>query len=1387
MTCIVPRTCRKVSDSDSQGGSQPPAQPVETWEDEAAYVLLGPPGSGKTTIFESEADRLGGIYVTARDFLTFDDKPEWRDTTLFIDGLDESRAGIADGRTPFDSIRAKLYRMGCPRFRLSCREADWFGANDGDRLKSVSPDGSITVLRLAPLSDEDARQILHSIPEIKDPDDFIASAQARGLQGLLVNPQSLKMLAIAVGSDSDWPKTRMKAFDMACRALLQEHNEDHRMAQPDRGGVPDLMHACGRLFAVQLLTGAAGYSRSGNGDDREFLRIDQIAGEDPAILRNCLQSKLFESPTQRRAVPVHRQIAEFLAARFLAGLVDDGLPIGRILALMTGHDGVVVSELRGLSAWLAAHSKASRMEVIARDPLGTVLYGDVSGFSPDDKRSLLDGLQREASVNPWFIVTADLDSRLGDLVSSDMEEHFREILADPSREDSWQSFVAILIETLRYGRRLAGLADPMMKLLRDDTWWPRIRLRAIELYVRHHRNAEDASGDLRELAADIYAGSVPDPDDALLGCLLSNLYPASIPETEIMQYLRLPQRPNSCPEYEYFWTGHLPRKSNTNQLTVLLDALAERDLSLLSKHGTHGLPVFFLRRLPSIFLARFLRSSGDEVDLHRLFRWLGSAAYAGDWKYGHDLAREDSRCIRAWLEGRPAIWKNLLALSLKECIDRSKRGEPMGITYCMHEEEHGRFFGVVRPSDFGLWCLDQAVVAEDSSAAEWLLGETAACLRFDIYNEGLSREVALQRLAGHADLQNALDRKVAELETPAFDESASGRRSQVPPRSERPNWHAIVKPHEDDLRGNRAAPALLYELATTYFGGYVNVRGNSPRARLDALLDGDTGLVEAVLVGFRKTMERDDLPSVSQVIRLGNSNRAHLLALPFMAGLEETSIAASLGELDVDERLSRLALAVHYTVPMWPTAQDPADRPPRWFGWLLSSRPHVVADVLARSVLSKLRNGADSLAGLQELVNSPDHAEVAKIAALPLLQRFPVRCSSGQLSSLSHLMLAARRHCDVELLLELIDEKHAQPGMTVAQRIHWLVCGLCIAPETYVDRLEAYATVTERRIRFLTEAVNRLFYRSPDLRCRQSVPALRLLIRLIGASCRPYSHGGDSDEGMLVTAEMNAADRIRGYIDQLAAISAEDASRALEAMSSDNELRPWHALLTDAAYHQRVLRREAEFDYGDVAQVTATLNCGAPANVADLAALTFEHLCQIARNIRHGSASGWRQYWNVDQHNRPLNPRPEAACRDALSSDLRTRLLPLGVDIQPEGTYADDKRADIRVSLGEFNVPVEIKKSCHRTLWSAIRSQLIARYTRDPGTGGHGIYLVFWFGDTENCRPAPPMSGQPPATAQELERRLTAKLSAEEKLKIRICVVDVAVPQSIDAVPSRPH
>ena len=660
MTYIAPRTCLEISKHGSRMLQENPPRPLKEWENKVAVVLLGPPGSGKTTVFEREAERQGGIYVTARDFLTFDNQREWYKKTLFIDGLDETRAGTDDGRTPLDSIRAKLDRIGRPHFRLSCREADWFGANDTDHVKKAASDGTVTVVRLDSLSDQDIRNILLLDLNICDPDQFIDLARDKGLKELLANPQSLKLLAVAVESNRYWPETRKQAFDLACRTLLSEHNEEHQVAQPTSGSVADLMEACGKLCAILLLTGASGYSRFNN-DALNFLRPNQVPEINRAILRSCLQSKLFETPTPDRTLPVHRHIAEFLAARYLAGLVSIGLPAGRILALITGYDGVVISALRGLSAWLAAHSKQCRTEIIARDPLGTVLYGDASDFSASEKFSVLNGLQREADTNSRFIENLQLNSRLGDLISSDMETLYCEILTDTSREESRQSVILILIEALSYGACLPELANPLMKILRDGTWWFRIRSGAIEPFLRHRDNDTDAAIELKALAADIYSGKVPDPDFGLLGCLLYTLYPAAIPETEIMQYLRFQMRADNVAEYVAFWTQHLPKKLKKDQLIVLLDELAERDGPLFSEDLAHGLTNFPLRQLPSHLLTRYLRLSGDEVDLNRLFLWLGSAAYASGWTDDRSFSSED-QIIRNWIVDRPRAWKTLLVM-----------------------------------------------------------------------------------------------------------------------------------------------------------------------------------------------------------------------------------------------------------------------------------------------------------------------------------------------------------------------------------------------------------------------------------------------------------------------------------------------------------------------------------------------------------------------------------------------------------------------------------------------------------------------------------------------------------------------------------------------------
>ena len=164
----------------------------------------------------------------------------------------------------------------------------------------------------------------------------------------------------------------------------------------------------------------------------------------------------------------------------------------------------------------------------------------------------------------------------------------------------------------------------------------------------------------------------------------------------------------------------------------------------------------------------------------------------------------------------------------------------------------------------------------------------------------------------------------------------------------------------------------------------------------------------------------------------------------------------------------------------------------------------------------------------------------------------------------------------------------------------------------------------------------------------------------------------------------------------------------------------------------------------------------------------LDRLERVTEELRTTNTNPWEQFWNEDTK----TPKHENSCRNALLQLLRPR-LPNGCDGQPEGQYAAERRADIRITSGEWNVPIEIKKNSHRHIWSAVRSQLLPRYTNDPTTEGLGIYLVLWFGPQHT---APVATGPRPPTPGDLRDRLLASLTPEERRRAAVLVMDVTSP-----------
>ena len=855
MSHIVPRTCTTVPSDGAQQRKEARSRPLADFRSAPAYVLLGDPGSGKSTSFEAERDALGdeACLVTARDFLALnlDTHPEWHGRTLFIDGLDEVRAGGGDARTPFDALRGRLDALGRPRFRLSCREADWLGTNDRNNLARVSRDAGLTVLRLDPLTNENVEEILDARSGIEDAPSFIVTAREKGVAGFLDNPQSLTMLADVVTSGGGWPEGRLQLFEQACRLALREQNEEHRVAGTVSGAVAtpedDLLDAAGRLCAVLLVSGAAGCATVPDREDADHPELGRCTPEYRGHCRQAVSTNLFEAVAEGRFRPIHRHVAEFLAGRYLARLIDGegqggrrgrcGVPTRRVVALMSGHDGGVVTEHRGLSAWLAALCRPARNEFIERDPIGVGLYGDIGEFSVREKHDLLAALERVSSRNLGFGSSAAFAS----LATSAMRPAIEEILRDAAREPEHQSFVGIVLDVLCHGSNLPELADTLHALARDSTWSPDVNALALEAFLEHCPDGEKKTDRLKTLLVDAHAGRIPDPLEEMRGILLSRLYPRHVAPAEVWSYLVAPEGPARFGSYWSFWTHQIPDESSDEEVLDLLDGLRRKSLNvrsaLESRHNA--------RETPTRLLARALHSRGDVTGTRRLYEWLRAgvlAVHDGAWEHYHSV-----RDIRRWLEHRPDVQKAVLMEGLRDCAASGDfRRQAFQLRNCL--------YGARRMSDFGLWCLKQAVSKADTSltVAEYLLWEAFQAHNDGQGNEGLSLDVLMAHVRQNQKLSPGWQRMV---------------RSRTEQQRE-DEWLAHVRCRAIELTENRAEAALLFRMARAYFGNFVDFRAEDGPRSVQNLLRGDALLTRAVLEGLRGTIDRPELPDVGEILDL---------------------------------------------------------------------------------------------------------------------------------------------------------------------------------------------------------------------------------------------------------------------------------------------------------------------------------------------------------------------------------------------------------------------------------------------------------------------------------------------------------------------------------------
>ncbi|MBD9413784.1 hypothetical protein IB234_04330 [Pseudomonas sp. PDM16] len=926
------------------------------------------------------------------------------------------------------------------------------------------------------------------------------------------------------------------------------------------------------------------------------------------------------------------------------------------------------------------------------------------------------------------------------LADESLLEDFQRILQASERDEATQSHMDCVLDILKYGHADTTLAAPLLAMIKDISLWPRLRNSALSIWLKMASPNEG-----KDVLSQICSGQVDDNDDQLLGKLLDLLYPEHLSPTELLQCFHSPKDSHLIGGYQMFWEHWLPERAPLAHLPALLDGLGAKQ-EVFDEHGSE----WMLSRSIGRLLARTLEELGESATGEQLFNWLGVGAN----QHGYFNRDHDSQLkIQSWFEHHPQQYRAVL----EQCIKTE------AFPY-----EALRLHGAKPPEDIGLWHLHLAGTTDEAEAKAHLQQAAYALLQ-DRGASGLSLEVLNewgQRFPDRADWLNEwltcdLAQNSWRLETAA--QTLTYKKQKAEERYQRTQ---SIRPELPAITTAKAATGRLDELATVWLFGFLDIHGETASERFANYSDLGDELMRAAESGFRKSLQRSDLPSAAEIIDLNQAGQRFYISLPCLLGLQLNWIDTPEQVDELPDDRVEILVAIYLCTPHFGLDELNA-----WCAQIAQQRPELFSRVLLLHAASAFATG-NSSAGMGYLLSGDSsYAKVAQLAIPELLQQFPEAATAQQLHDLRQLLKAALAFAP-ECLATLALQKLKSPQLNAEQRLLWLALQVLTGSSDDSEEFWQRISEAEEADVAMQLAVETLMQGIQLQALCPSQPEL-ILGRLIEVLI-PHADL-ERGQGGFVTAAMDLGDELRGMIDWLGTQTTVETHNELQRLLDIPAMASQHYRIRSTLEQQLARRREAEFRFLGLEAVADVLANKAPANIADLMHLTLSHLDDIAHELRHANDDGYRMFWNIP-NGQPPSRRGENLCRDVLLARLRSRLDAHGIGVAPEYDHAGDKRADLQLDYrNQLALPIEIKRDDHDKLWTALRNQMIAQYVHAPKSMGHGVYLVLWFGDNKRLK-SPPSRKPKPATPDELKTMLEAQLTEEERQRVFVRVLNVSWP-----------
>jgi hypothetical protein len=1304
-------------------------------------VVLGEPGMGKSELMHELARRLEVELLTAVRFLRSKDPTKLvpAGKPLLLDGLDEAMSR-RDGDA-VDEILAQLEEAGSPPFVLSCRSREW-QARSVTNLRQLYGREPV-VLTLEPFERMEAQAFLLAQAPNLDANHVLDHLASYSLHDLYRNPLTLGMIRRVAQTDTQLPATRATLFERVCTLIWPEHDEDRQDEGLAQLSQDDALDSAGAIAAALLFGGAEAVSAAGaaqvqQGDVR-LADIEVLPKAKSA--RTIFSSKLFHSVGPLRAKPLHRVIAEYLGARWLASQAPAPRAQRRLLAQLHGRGGVPAS-LRGLHAWLAYHSSAMAERVIAEDPYGVLRYGEVTVLTPKLADCLFEALGRLAEDDPYFRA-GDWDSKTAaGLMIPPLKAKIDAVIS--SAASNWH-LRTLLIEGLVGTQLAAELADSLEGIVLSPGRSYREREDAAKALFPHrnrecwrltiaaltNQGGEDAPRLARQLIQRIDADV---SDDLLVSTILAELGLSTSRSRG-----RKGRGVHTIRSYETL-VSLIP----STRLVGVLDCIAGHAKQLRDVDWKNAGSV---AEIVAKLIARGIDDDAIGIaEASSLWLWLETIARARE--YFRDALQQLAARLDTHDELRRAVQAHVLA-------NRRSKDTLRVVEFNLQR----RFLQLRGRSGDIITVFERLAQGDNNDPALRQDWQDLVCLAWG--SNGLDPSVgAAAELFRRGDerlldfLRELENPKKPDWEVEMENEAATRERERMARIKEECRSLAMMR---DDLRIGELRAVL--KPAEVYLNSFQEFPSElSPGDRVESWMGPD--LRVDALIGFEAVLHRSDLPTPAEIADGFAHRKTYPHCYPIMAGFYERMRRGE-GFADLSTTLKHTALLLSYDDHGWNLEQEKeALRAALEFE--IASTPGARQAFARLWVEPALNLGREHVAGLYKLAHDPEWRATGAALGAEWLSRFPDVPESVEAELVNCLTYGGA----LDALRDVAIMRDETVFRSVDHLLSWLAIDVVVRFEAVLPNLARVGTRHPDFIWFLRDRLH--FERHGGMLPVTVAQAEWIITEFRGHW--PYAVLNGAGSGS--TNGYDATDFLRFLISRIADDTSIEASQAIARLVASPR-DSYQDLIRHMAAEQRQKCAEQEFSPISPTDLTALLDDGPPANIEDLKALVREELAVAQGKLIGDDLDSVVEFWTDSGI-----PRDENRCRDRLAGMIGPELTRYAIQRITEADMPQSKRADLAFARGSMQLPVEVKGQWHAEVWDAASGQLDLQYLVDWRSEQRGVYCVLWFGvlpSSTKRRLKSHQEGLPaPTTADNMRSMLIERIPEVRRALIDVVVIDLS-------------